>query len=287
MTQSDGKVCPEEPIDINIWQDYLPDPISWANSLLVHVIAVTALVLPFALRQMLDPVPVPKMRFGVTPLFISLPQLHGHADKSGGGGGGGVSDPFPASKGALPPFADTQFTPPMVKVPDMPLLPMPPTLLGAPEVKLPAMNLDLPWGDPNGVNGPQSGGPGTGGGIGNGIGPGVGPGKGPGYGPGQDGNWGGGPFIVGGGVSAPVPIYKPEPAYSEEARKAKFGGIVLLWIVVDAQGNVRDVQVAKRLGMGLDEEAVKAVQTWKFKPGLRQQMPVPVRVMVEVSFRLF
>ena len=115
----------------------------------------------------------------------------------------------------------------------------------------------------------------------------MGPGTGPGYGPGSDGGCCGGTFSVGNGVSAPIPIYSPEPAYSEEARKAKFGGIVLLWIVVDAQGIVRNVRIAKPLGMGLDEEAVKTVSTWKFKPALRQGVPVPVQVQVEVSFRLF
>ena len=164
---------------------------------------------------------------------------------------------------------------------------MPATLLGPPELELPAMKLDMPWGDPAGVMGPLSGGPGTGGSFGTGDGTGVGPGKGPGDGPGGDGGCCEGAFSVGSGVSAPIPIYSPEPAYSEEARKAKFGGIVLLWIVVDAQGMVRNVRIAKRLGMGLDEEAVKTVSTWKFKPALRQGVAVPVQVEVEVSFRLF
>jgi len=115
----------------------------------------------------------------------------------------------------------------------------------------------------------------------------VGPGKGPGYGPGSDGGCCGGPYSIGNGVTEPIPIYSPEPAYSEEARKAKFGGTVLLWIVVDAQGVVQRVQIAKHLGLGLDEEAVKTVGTWKFKPALRQGVPVPVQVEVEVSFRLF
>jgi TonB family protein len=168
-----------------------------------------------------------------------------------------------------------------------PVLPMPANLLGPPELKLPAMKLDMPWGDPKGVMGPLSGGPGTGGAFGSGDGTGVGPGKGPGYGPGSDGGCCGGAYSVGNGVSAPVAIYSPEPAYSEEARKAKFGGIVLLWIVVDAQGIVRNVRIAKPLGMGLDEEAVKTVSTWKFKPALRQGVAVPVQVEVEVSFRLF
>ena len=165
---------------------------------------------------------------------------------------------------------------------------MQPTLLGPPELKLPAMKLDLPWGDPNGVAGPPSGGPGTNGGIGTGDGTGVGPGKGPGAGPGSGGGCCEGPFQVGiDGVSAPIPIYSPEPAYSEEARKAKFGGIVNLWIVVDAQGIVHNVQVAKHLGMSLDEEAIKTVSTWKFKPAMRHGVAVPVQVLVEVSFRLF
>jgi len=104
---------------------------------------------------------------------------------------------------------------------------------------------------------------------------------------GSDGGCCGGAFSVGNGVSAPIPIFSPEPAYSEEARKAKFGGIVALWIVVDAQGIVHDIKIAKQLGMGLDEEAVKTVGTWKFKPAMRQGLAVPVRVQVEVSFRLF
>jgi TonB family protein len=62
---------------------------------------------------------------------------------------------------------------------------------------------------------------------------------------------------------------------------------VLLWILVDAQGLVRNIQIAKHLPMGLDEEAVKTVTSWKFKPALRQGVAVPVRVQVEVSFRLF
>jgi TonB family protein len=144
------------------------------------------------------------------------------------------------------------------------------------------------WGDPNGVLGELSNGPGTGSGIGNGHGTGVGPGRGPGYGPGEDGGCCGGPFTVGvGEVLAPVPIYRPEPAYSEEARKAKYSGTVTLWIVVDPQGNVRDIRLVKGVGMGLDEKAEEAVRTWKFKPGTRRGVPVPVRVMVEISLRLF
>lgn len=277
-------------IDVpDLWQDYLPNPYSWANSLLIHLVAVTALVLPFALRQMMRPVSSPRRPFDLTSLVLRLPQLHGNADETHGGGGGGIRSPLPATRGALPPFARTQFTPSIVILPKVaPALPMQATLLGPPELKLPAMKLDKAWGDPAGVSGPFSGGPGTGEGIGPGDGTGVGPDKGPGYGPGSDGGCCGGVYSPGrDGVSEPIPIYSPEPAYSEEARKAKFMGVVTLWIVVDAQGIVRNIRIAKRLGMNLDEEAVKTVSTWRFKPALRQGVPVPVQVEVEVSFRLF
>ena len=273
----------------DLWQDYLPNPYSWANSLLIHLFALTVIVLPFAFRQVMHPVRVPPRLFDLTPIVLPFHQLHGKADETHGGGGGGVGSPHPASRGALPPFARTQFTPPRVQIPKVaPVLPMAPTLIGPPELQLPAMKLDMPWGDPHGVVGLLSGGPGQGGGIGDGNGTGVGPGTGPGAGPGSRGGCCEDAFSVGvDGVSEPIPIYSPEPAYSEEARKAKFGGIVLLWIVVDAQGMVRNVRVAKRLGMGLDEEAVKTVSAWKFKPAMRHAVAVPVQVQVEVSFRLF
>jgi TonB family protein len=163
-----------------------------------------------------------------------------------------------------------------------------PTLLGPPDLKLPQMASNLPtWGDPQGVLGPPSNGPGTGGGIGSGEGTGIGSGKGGGLGPGEGGGTGGGIYSVGGGVSAPIPIYNPTPAYSEEARKAKYQGTVVLLIVVDAQGIVTDAHVVRPLGLGLDEKALETVRTWKFKPGMRNMVPVPVRVIVEVSFRLF
>src|SRR5208283_1893522 len=114
--------------------------------------------------------------FDITRIVFPLPSLHGHDEKTGGGGGGGVHAQTPASVGALPYFAHTQFTPPMVEVPKVPpVLPMAPTLIGPPELILPAMKLDMPFGDPAGVKGPRSGGPGGGGGIGNGNGTGVGP----------------------------------------------------------------------------------------------------------------
>jgi TonB family protein len=272
----------------DILQDYTHQTVSWVNSLLVHLVAIGALVLPFVISRMgAQPVKVPP-KFEVTDISPYLPQLPPAPKQAGGGGGGGDRSPTPASKGAVPKFAWTQFTPPMAKLPNPePKLPMQPTLLGPPELKLPQMTQNMPWGDPNGVAGPPSNGPGTGGGIGTGEGTGIGSGKGGGLGPGEGGGVGGGLFSVGGGVSAPTCIYCPDPPYSEEARKAKFSGTVVLQIIVDAAGNVRDAKVVKPLGLGLDEKAVEAIRGWRFKPSVRNGAAVNVRMLVEVSFRLF
>ena len=78
---------------------------------------------------------------------------------------------------------------------------------------------------------------GGGGGMGSGYGGGLGSGTGNGYGPGTGGNTGGGVYRVGGGVSAPVPIFTPEAEFSDEARRAKYQGVCLVRLIVDAQGN--------------------------------------------------
>ena len=92
---------------------------------------------------------------------------------------------------------------------------------------------------------------------------------------------------VGGEVSAPRPIHKPDPAYSERARQAKFQGTLVMWTVVDREGNVTETTIVKPLGLGLDAKALETIRTWKFQPAMRNGTPVPVRVMIEVSFRLF
>jgi periplasmic protein TonB len=274
----------------DIWGDYRMQAGSWVNSALVHAIALTLLLLPYIVSRMLQPPKAAANKTEIVDISPYLAQLPPDAKgkKAGGGGGGGDRSPTPASKGAIPKFAKEQFAPPMAVIPNPnPQLAVNPTLIGPPELKLPQMAANMAWGDPQGVLGPPSNGPGFGGGIGSGEGGGVGSGKGGGLGPGEGGGLGGGVFSVGGNVSAPIPIYKPEPAYSEEARKAKYQGTVVLWIVVDAAGNVTDCKVVKPLGLGLDEKAVETVKTWKFKAAQRNGAAVPVRVMVEVSFRLF
>jgi TonB family protein len=137
------------------------------------------------------------------------------------------------------------------------------------------------------VLGPPSNGPGFGGGIGSGSGGGVGSGHGPGVGPGEGGGIGGGLYKVGGGVSAPRPIYSPDPEYSEEARHAKFQGTVILYVIVGADGKPHDIRIMRSLGMGLDEKAIEAVRTWRFDPARKNAQPVSVQISVEVTFRLY
>ena len=207
-------------------------------------------------------------------------------DTMHGGGGGGDRSPLPASKGRLPKVAPRQFTPPQAVLNNLnPKLAMEPTILAPPDVQMPNVNM-AQYGDPLSKFGTPSNGTGSGGGIGSGKGGGVGSGEGGGYGPGSGGGIGGGPFRVGGGVTAPVVLHKVEPEYSEEARKAKYQGTVLLYIEVDPSGRATNIRVQRSLGLGLDEKAMEAVKQWKFKPGYKDGRPVTVAATIEVNFRL-
>lgn len=196
-------------------------------------------------------------------------------EKQMGGGGGGNRSKLEESKGKLPRPAPRQFVPPRVDPIENPKLPVVPTIVASNDIP----NIDAPnFGNPLSGLGIPSNGTGFGGSIGGGRGPGVGPGTG--------GGFGGGAFKIGGGVTAPVPISKPEPEYSEEARKAKWQGSVILSLVVDDKGMPQDIKVLRKLGMGLDEKAVEAVMKWRFKPGMKDGKPVPVQATIEVTFRL-
>jgi TonB family protein len=88
------------------------------------------------------------------------------------------------------------------------------------------------------------------------------------------------------GITPPKLLRKQEPEYSEKARKAKWQGTVLLSVEVDAVGQVAGTRMIRSLGMGLDQKAIEAVRQWRFKPGMKDGMPVSVSVQVEVNFRL-
>ena len=96
----------------------------------------------------------------------------------------------------------------------------------------------------------------------------------------------GGSYRIGGGVSAPTVLHKREPSYTEEARRANVSGTVVLGVVVSPEGKARNIRVVRSLGYGLDQKAVEAVESWEFRPGMKDGMPVAVQANIEVNFRL-
>jgi TonB family protein len=94
-------------------------------------------------------------------------------------------------------------------------------------------------------------------------------------------------FRVGQGVTAPKPIHTPDPGYSEEARKAKYQGDVNLWCVVGPNGNVAQIKINQCLGLGLDEQSIRALSTWKFAPATKDGQPVAVQLNVTMNFHLY
>ncbi|MFN7994787.1 MAG: energy transducer TonB [Bryobacteraceae bacterium] len=270
----------------DIWGLYGKKKQSSAYSLGIHI-AVIVLLFTVASSKAVQKA----AKDMVTPLIEPdlqpyIPKAEVKKQTMGGGGGGGDRSPLPAAKGRLPKPSLKQFTPPVqVFNNPQPKLPMEPTIVAPPDVNLPQVNM-AQYGDPLAKLGPPSNGPGSGGGIGSGTGGGVGPGKGGGYGPGEGGGVGGGVFRMGGGVTAPTVLFKVEPEYSEEARKAKYQGTVVLYVEVDANGKPRNLRVVRSLGLGLDEKAIEAVEKWKFRPGFKDGKAVTVAATIEVNFRL-
>ena len=270
----------------DIWGLYGRKKESFMMSLGFQVAFVTLLFTVFSAKSVRDK--VKEVAHLVAPIDLAPyePKMAPKKQAMGGGGGGGDRSPLPASKGRLPKASLKQFTPPMAVVNNPnPKLVMEPTIIAPPDVPLPNVNM-AQYGDPLARIGPPSNGPGSGGGIGSGSGGGVGSGRGGGYGPGEGGGVGGGVFRVGGGVTAPALVYKVEPEYSEEARKAKYQGTVVLYVEVDPSGKARNLRIVKSLGLGLDEKAIEAVNKWKFRPGYKDGKPVTVAATIEVNFRL-
>jgi protein TonB len=208
--------------------------------------------------------------------------------QAGGGGGGGDRDVLKASAGKLPKFSmQPQITPPAAVIRNLnPKLTAEPTVMVDPDIKIAVNNLPN-LGDPKSTAVIPSNGTGSKGGIGSGDEGGVGPGSGPGVGPGSGGNMGGGAYRMGKGITPPRPTYAPDPEFSEEARKAKYQGICVLEVTVDATGRPTNIHIVNSLGMGLDEKAIEAVKTWRFDPGMKDGHPVAVAVNLEVDFHLY
>ena len=206
--------------------------------------------------------------------------------ESGGGGGGGANSPMPASRGKLPRFSlEPQLAPPSPIIRNRnPKLSVEPTVRVPPDISVP--DVDLRSSGTRSERTVRHRGSGHGRGYRSGRGTGVGSGRGSGVGPGSGGGIGGGVFRIGGGVSSPRLLSKIEPEYSEEARKAKYQGVVMLSVEIWEDGLPHNIRVVRSLGLGLDEKAVEAVRQWRFSPGKKDGKPVRVQAQIEVSFRL-
>jgi len=263
------------------------NPVAIAISTSVNVASLLVLIF-FVGKKIIERVsrPVVETNVDISDFDLKAPKM---ANAAGGGGGGGSHEIVDPIKGKLPPRMKDPITPPMVPVLDKPKLAMAAAIDVQKDITLPD-NPNLPnIGVKNSANVTlASNGQGGGGGMGSGYGGGLGSGTGNGYGPGTGGNTGGGVYRVGGGVSAPVPIFTPEAEFSDEARRAKYQGVCLVSLIVDAQGNPQNVHVVRPLGMGLDEKALEAVRKYKFKPAMKDgRTPVPVLMSIEVNFRLY
>lgn len=268
----------------NAYASYPIQRLNFAASFLLHAAAAAFLISSgMWVAQHHDELQQRAMAVFVETSPYPLPPA---PDTAGGGGGGGDADKLAASKGVPPRFAREQLTPPAVVIRNStPKLPAEPTVIGAPQLSFPQAG---PTGDPlSAVLAPPSNGPGFGAGIGNGSGGGVGSGNGTGVGSGSGGGIGGGVFRIGGGVSAPRALFDPDPEYSEEARKAKYQGTVILWAIIGPDGRPRDLRIQRSLGMGLDQKAIEAVRRWRFEPGMKDGRPVAVQINIEVNFRLY
>jgi len=144
--------------------------------------------------------------------------------------------------------------------------------------------LGLPAG---GVTFGTSMGPGTGQGVGTGTGRGIGSGRGPGLGEGTGGGAGGGVFRAGGPVTAPQILHEVRPTYTVGALEQRIQGSVVLELVVTEKGLPSQIRVIRSVdSRGLDQEAIKAVEQWKFAPGRMSGLPVPVLVRVILDFSI-
>jgi TonB family protein len=107
-----------------------------------------------------------------------------------------------------------------------------------------------------------------------------------------------GAYVVGGGVTIPKVIHSEDPQFTNDARRKRVAGTSILSFIVDIDGNPTDVHVKRslaetvspkfhKIAEGLDQQAIKAVSQYKFEPATLEGKPVPVKLTIEVSFRLY
>jgi TonB family protein len=230
-------------------------------------------------------------------------------ERAAGGGGGGREEAKPASFGKVP---QASLEVPQVVAPDPkpvlpknPALPVAATVVADPMLVPPDARM-LPYGDYKSKSTDPSSGPGTGNGIGTGTGGGIGPGEGGGLGPGRGGNIGGGDFNAGGGgpggggggdysriftgkevTSKARLISKPEPQYTEDARKNQITGTVVLKCVFSSNGTVTNIRTVSGLPFGLTERAIAAARQIKFVPATKDGHQVSMWMQLEYNFNLY
>jgi TonB family protein len=231
-------------------------------------------------------------------------------EKPGGGGGGGREEQKPASFGKTP---QASLTVPQVVAPDPhpptiknPVLPVAASLVADPML-VKADDRVLPYGLANSKSTDPSSGPGTGNGMGTGKGGGMGPGEGGGLGPGRGGNMGGGDYHEGGGgpggggggtdynkvfngkdvTSKARILSKPEPQYTEDARKNQVTGTVVLRAVFSSSGQVTQIRAVSGLPYGLTERAIAAARNIKFTPATKDGHNVSMWFQLEYNFNLY
>ena len=242
----------------------------WAIGISVTLnVSLVALALLIGVKTYINAV---KPKLQVTPIDVS--EFKAPKANVSAGGGGGSPDKIEAIKGRIPPRAKAPDPTPKVDEPPLPSIDVQSNIVIPDNSRLPN------FGQSNSPNVKL-------GSLGNGSGRGIGSGNGNGYGPGSGWNTGGGLERVGGNVSAPIPIYDPDPEFSDEARRAKYQGVCIVTLIIDAQGNPQNPHVTRTLGMGLDEKALEAVRTYKFKPAMKNGKAVAVMVSIEINFHLY
>jgi protein TonB len=247
---------------------------------------VIFLAIALELPPSINPISNPRWLVAPAPAEFRRATQQPLLEPGKGHGGGGENNPIPVSLGQLPPSSmRDQLAPPSLIRNPIPKLPVQTTLIGPEQFTKP--NPDLPWGDPNAQSLTNSNGPGLGPGMGShgrgGIGDVDGPGSGrdPEYGVSRI-------YRDGEGMRSPECAYCPRPEYSDEARKAKYQGSVLLNVVVLPDGKTARIEIVSSPGMGLDEKAIEAVRNWRFRPGLGPNgKPAAITVTIEVVFQLF
>ncbi len=244
----------------------MPTAKSQTLSIGLHVLAIATLLF-LTTHAIVPPTAITHSR--AIPLIAPRLRLQAALPEHSGGSNRTV---LPARHGDPPPTAHRTFIQPTISDPK---LPMPNSVaFDVPVVFINAADIGDPLSKVKFGELGNKGGPGIGGGGPNGIGD----------------REGGPPGITRGrpghSVTQPQLIFKVEPEFSEEARKAKYSGIVVLQIEVDTNGKARAFRVVQSPGLGLDKKAVDAVMQWRFKPGYQDGRPVVTAATVEVNFRL-